>query len=632
MSTHNDWWGELRHGGLLLTRPLLDELLPDLPPLDPYAYDRLRVAWLKWDAALRAPGDPGPARREWVTRLVEDFLGLNEGWKRASAVPDSLKTTTAAGERLRPDWALYDGDDPLLLVSFDDADRLGVGRSRRSHARLVELLRATGVPLGLLTNGRQLRLVHAGPDFDAWAEWDVDTWFDEGEGRETLRGLRALAGARADGHTAALRALAAEIRHARSRQGDLAQVLGEQVRRAVELLLDEADATLDQRADLRAALLTDPASGARLREEDALAALYQAATRVVMRLVLILYAEARDLLPASVEAYHESYGVESLYRTLTRARGAGADADPHAAAWLRLLALFRLIYFGSPHPDLPVRAYGGQLFAPGDASSPDPALRALAVLEAARPDTVLVANADDARVMARARGFAGRTITFGMAPSADVRASGVQMLGLDGVRATVETPAGRFDLHSPLLGAGNLMNVLAATAVAVDFKVPLDDIAACAASLRPAYHRGELLRLRQGVRVIDDSYNSSPAALKRSLEVLAAAGGRTRKIAVLGEMLELGAHAEALHRECGRAARAAGVDLLITVGGAPAGALADEARAAGMAADHVLFVPDRERATEVLLERVRPGDLVLVKGSRGIGLDAVVERLKAEWA
>jgi UDP-N-acetylmuramoyl-tripeptide--D-alanyl-D-alanine ligase len=254
------------------------------------------------------------------------------------------------------------------------------------------------------------------------------------------------------------------------------------------------------------------------------------------------------------------------------------------------------------------------------------------ILEAARPDTVLVANADDARVMARARGFAGRTITFGMAPSADVRASGVQMLGLDGVRATVETPAGRFDLHSPLLGAGNQMNVLAATAVAVDFKVPLDDIAACAASLRPAYHRGELLRLRQGVRVIDDSYNSSPAALKRSLEVLAAAGGRTRKIAVLGEMLELGAHAEALHRECGRAARAAGVDLLITVGGAPAGALADEARAAGMAADHVLFVPDRERATEVLLERVRPGDLVLVKGSRGIGLDAVVERLKAEWA
>lgn len=385
MSTHNDWWGELRHGGLLLTRPLLDELLPDLPPLDPYAYDRLRVAWLKWDAALRAPGDPGPARREWVTRLVEDFLGLNEGWKRASAVPDSLKTTTAAGERLRPDWALYDGDDPLLLVSFDDADRLGVGRSRRSHARLVELLRATGVPLGLLTNGRQLRLVHAGPDFDAWAEWDVDTWFDEGEGRETLRGLRALAGARADGHTAALRALAAEIRHARSRQGDLAQVLGEQVRRAVELLLHEADATLDRRADLRAALLTDPASGARLREEDALAALYQAATRVVMRLVVILYAEARDLLPASVEAYHESYGVESLYRTLTRARGAGADADPHAAAWRRLLALFRLIYFGSPHPDLPVRAYGGQLFAPGDASSPDPALRALAVLEAARP-------------------------------------------------------------------------------------------------------------------------------------------------------------------------------------------------------------------------------------------------------
>jgi UDP-N-acetylmuramoyl-tripeptide--D-alanyl-D-alanine ligase len=253
------------------------------------------------------------------------------------------------------------------------------------------------------------------------------------------------------------------------------------------------------------------------------------------------------------------------------------------------------------------------------------------ILEGAAGDTVLVANADDPRVMARVGGFAGRTITFGTGAGADVRASDVEMLGLDGVRATVQTPSGRFELRSPLLGAGNLSNVLAATAVAVDFGIPVDEIATRAAALRPAHHRGELLRLR-GLSVIDDSYNSSPTALKRSLDVLGAARGGERKIAVLGEMLELGDHADALHRECGRAARAAGVDVLVAVGGPPAGRLAEEARAAGMPAADVVFVADREQAVQEVLRRVRPGDLVLVKGSRGIGLDAVVERLKAEFA
>ena len=98
------------------------------------------------------------------------------------------------GEALRPDWVLPDpdGDGALLAVWFDGSDTVGRGRGVRAQAKLVELLRATGVPLGLLTNGRQFRLVHAGPDYDAWAEWDAQTWFDESEGRETLRGLAAL--------------------------------------------------------------------------------------------------------------------------------------------------------------------------------------------------------------------------------------------------------------------------------------------------------------------------------------------------------------------------------------------------------------------------------------------------------
>ena len=254
------------------------------------------------------------------------------------------------------------------------------------------------------------------------------------------------------------------------------------------------------------------------------------------------------------------------------------------------------------------------------------------ILEAARQENVLVANANDERVMARARSFRGRVITFGIDTGADVRARSVRHLGLEGMAADVETPAGSAALRTPLLGAGNLSNVLAAIAVGGWFGVPLEEMVDRAARLTPAYHRGELLRLPGGVTLVDDSYNSSPAALRRSLETIASATGSARKVAVLGEMLELGGHAERLHRECGRAAAAAGLDLLITVGGDPAAAMAAEAVAAGIAEKCVLHVPTKDEAAQAALRHVRPGDLVLVKGSRGIGTDLVVERLKGEFA
>jgi UDP-N-acetylmuramoyl-tripeptide--D-alanyl-D-alanine ligase len=162
--------------------------------------------------------------------------------------------------------------------------------------------------------------------------------------------------------------------------------------------------------------------------------------------------------------------------------------------------------------------------------------------------------------------------------------------------------------------------------------VPLQEIAERAAALRPAARRGELLRLPGGITLIDDSYNSSPAALKRALETVLAATGSARKAAVLGEMLELGAHSVALHEECGAVAARSGLDLLITVGGEPARALAAGAIHAGLAPAAVVCVATSEEAAAAALRRIRPGDLVLVKGSRGIGTDLVVERLKAEFA
>jgi hypothetical protein len=250
-------------------------------------------------------------------------------------------------------------------------------------------MRRTGVPLGILTNGRQLRVVHAGPDFDAWAEWDAATWFDESEGRESLRGLHALVDANGADAAHVTGRLAEAIRASRDRQGDLALVLGEQVRRAVESLVGEVDAELQRDIELRDAIWTNPRTEEELDDDDAHAALFQAATRIVMRLVLILYAESRDLLPASREAYHESYGVEGLYRVLAEADRDGAEGAP-GSAWLRLLGLFRLVHDGSPHPDLPVRAYGGQLFRPGDLTAADPVIRSLAAFERVKPSDTSV--------------------------------------------------------------------------------------------------------------------------------------------------------------------------------------------------------------------------------------------------
>ena len=250
------------------------------------------------------------------------------------------------------------------------------------------------------------------------------------------------------------------------------------------------------------------------------------------------------------------------------------------------------------------------------------------IMEGASPETVLVANADDPRVMARVPAFAGRTITFGTSEAAEVRAADVEDLGLDGSRAVLVTRAGRRDLKVPLLGRGHLMNVVAAAAVALEMGIALDEIVAKAAHLKPSSRRGAVLRLPKGVTVIDDSYNSSPSALQRSLEVLARAWA-ARRIAVIGEMLELGELSESLHRQCGRAAAASRLAKLFTIGGDAARALGEAAIEAGLPGATVAHFDNSTDAAPAIAGQVTSGDVVLVKGSRGTRTDLVVERLTA---
>ena len=253
------------------------------------------------------------------------------------------------------------------------------------------------------------------------------------------------------------------------------------------------------------------------------------------------------------------------------------------------------------------------------------------ILEGADRDSLLVANADDELVMRHAAAFAGRVRTFGVERPADVRALAVRDSGIDGTTAIVRTPIGEIELRTPLPGLANLSNVLAATAVAIRFDVPLGDIAARAAALRPVPRRGEVVRAGE-ITIVDDSYNSNPRALSRALSLLEGDTRATRRIAVIGEMLELGAASAYLHRASGEEAARTGIDALIAVGGASAQALADGARQAGMSPDAVLYAATSKDAAELAVALVEPGDLVLVKGSRGIRTEVVVDRLKAEFA
>jgi UDP-N-acetylmuramoyl-tripeptide--D-alanyl-D-alanine ligase len=254
------------------------------------------------------------------------------------------------------------------------------------------------------------------------------------------------------------------------------------------------------------------------------------------------------------------------------------------------------------------------------------------ILEGATTQSVLVANADDELVTSRSKAFAGRVVTFGIDRRADVRAERVADRGIDGTTARVTTPVGAFDLETPLIGRGNLANVLAATAVGIHFDIPLDIMAERAAALKPAQHRGDVIRLGRGVVVIDDSYNANPTATRRALDVLRLSATAGRRVAVIGEMLELGDHAEALHQQVGEAVARADVDRLVAVGGAHARSVAAAAVAAGLPRDCSHYFTTSGEAADAFASYVAPGDLVLVKGSRGVRTDIVVDRLKAEFA
>jgi UDP-N-acetylmuramoyl-tripeptide--D-alanyl-D-alanine ligase len=227
-------------------------------------------------------------------------------------------------------------------------------------------------------------------------------------------------------------------------------------------------------------------------------------------------------------------------------------------------------------------------------------------------------NCDDPYVSQFGRDFAGKAVYFGCGPCADPQIVAVgEKPG--GVQVRYRSGNREAELTLALLGGHNAHNAMAALAVAREAGVDTDAATAALASLAPGDKRGEVIDLG-GITILNDSYNSNPEALRSMIRTLAARAAR-RRILVAGEMLELGDYGPELHAACGKAAAEAGIDIVVGVRG-NAERLAAAACAGGVAS---LFLPDAEAAGRWLVKNLRQGDVVLIKGSRGVRLEQAVE-------
>jgi UDP-N-acetylmuramoyl-tripeptide--D-alanyl-D-alanine ligase len=253
------------------------------------------------------------------------------------------------------------------------------------------------------------------------------------------------------------------------------------------------------------------------------------------------------------------------------------------------------------------------------------------LVEALPSDGVAVLNQDDRRVRRMAERTAARVLSYGLSADADVGAEGVGSAGLDGMRFTLRLPPARggrptrMPAQIPGLGKLSVHNALAGAAVGHAAGIEPALIVHALAGGWSAAHRGQVVRLGR-ITLIDDSYNASPPSVMAALDLLAGLPGR--RVAVLGEMLELGKGSASGHREVGTAA-AATCDLLIVVGAGAAG-IAAGAKSAGLDASRILEARDRDAALDLLRTRLRNGDVVLIKASRGVELDLLVDGLRAE--
>jgi UDP-N-acetylmuramoyl-tripeptide--D-alanyl-D-alanine ligase len=233
------------------------------------------------------------------------------------------------------------------------------------------------------------------------------------------------------------------------------------------------------------------------------------------------------------------------------------------------------------------------------------------------PDGTAVLNVDDPRVAGFKKSYTGRSVLYGQSPEADVRAEDVEY-SLDGMRFRV----GEVWFETHLTGRFNVSNILAGVAVAGLHGIEPAHLTSRVRALKPGKMRGERL-VQQDILIYNDCYNSNPDAVRAMLDVLRDTPARAR-IAVLGEMLELGHWAEPLHRDVGHYVAESGINVLIGIRGA-ARHMVDAALLAGLRTGAAFFLNDPREAGRLARSLAQPGDAILFKGSRGVRVELALE-------
>jgi UDP-N-acetylmuramoyl-tripeptide--D-alanyl-D-alanine ligase len=247
------------------------------------------------------------------------------------------------------------------------------------------------------------------------------------------------------------------------------------------------------------------------------------------------------------------------------------------------------------------------------------------LVEGLRPDGVAILNADDPRVKVMAS-VAPRTVLYGLAQEAAIRAEHIRLHGLEGSAFRLVTPAGEAEVFLRIPGRHSVSNALAAAGVAMEFGLGPRTIASALHGFRPPDRRLNLVPGIRGATIIDDCYNANPGSVEAALEVLRLAPPGSTRVAILGDMLELGDHAQAAHAGVGRLA-AQSADRIIALGEfAPM--IVSAAQDAGLRKDAATIAASVDDAAAQALPLLGPRTQVLVKGSRGMRMEGVVTALR----
>lgn len=251
------------------------------------------------------------------------------------------------------------------------------------------------------------------------------------------------------------------------------------------------------------------------------------------------------------------------------------------------------------------------------------------LIEALDVSSTAIVNADDPRALALGRRAPGRVLTFGQGVQADIRGMVRQDLGFAGVACTLYLDNTAWDVTLPLLGTHNLMNALAAAAVGVALGIPAERIAHGVQAYHGMYGRMVVRHGADAIKLIDDTYNASPHSMQAALQFLARLPVEGKRIAVLADMLELGEAAAKLHEEVGTLVAHSGVHHLVVLGPL-AQHIATGAREAGMGSAYIHTATSHQDVLTCLTPLLAPHDVVLLKGSRGMAMERLVEALAVD--